>query len=139
MTRKVLSRRVRLALSGRFLRGFLATLSFDALARICGAASAVILLRALRVTEYAYLVVFLAVAQTLTTASTGGIRLGYLRREAERVSRGLERTPVFLPVAAVGALLLAVFCVGGWMLSQALSMGPDRGSRVAFWGCVFMY
>jgi O-antigen/teichoic acid export membrane protein len=117
----------------------MATLSFDALSRICGAGSAVVLLWSLRVTAYAYLVVFLAVAQTLSTASTGGIRLGYLRREAERVSRALERTSIFGPVVALGALLLAVFSVAGWSVSQTFGIGPGQASRVAFWSCVFVY
>jgi O-antigen/teichoic acid export membrane protein len=117
----------------------MATLSFDLVSRVCGAASAIILLRALHVADYAYVVVFLAIAQTLSTASTGGIKLGYLRREAERVSRGLEHQPLFGPVAGVGTLLLAVFCGGGWIISQVFAIGPGQSDRAVFWGSAFLY
>jgi O-antigen/teichoic acid export membrane protein len=139
MSQRYVARLAQLVLRGRFRRGFVATMSFDALSRICGAGSAVILLRSLRVPDYAYVVVFLAVAQTFSGASTGGIRLGYLRREAERVSRGLETTSLFLPVLALGSLFLLVLCAGGWSVSQMFGIGPNLETRAAFWSCVFMY
>jgi O-antigen/teichoic acid export membrane protein len=117
----------------------MATLGFDVISRSAGAVSAIILLRSLHVAEYAYLVVFLAVAQTLSTASTGGIKLGYLRREAERVSRGLERQPLFLPVAIVGTVALAAFSVGGWTVSEIFQIGPGQSGRSAFWAGVLIY
>jgi O-antigen/teichoic acid export membrane protein len=117
----------------------MATIGFDALSRICGAGSIVILLRSLRVSDYAYLVVFLAVAQTLSAASTGGIRLRYLRAEAERVSRGLNMNAGFLPVLALGSLFLFVFCAGGWIVSQVSRIGPGLETRAGFWSCAFIY
>jgi O-antigen/teichoic acid export membrane protein len=117
----------------------MATMSFDAVSRICGAASAVVLLRSLPVHEYAYVVVFLAVAQTLSAAATGGIRLRYLRTEAERVSRGAERTAVFVPVAWAGVALLAVFCLIGRIASEVFRVGPSHEARVFFWYCVLIY
>jgi O-antigen/teichoic acid export membrane protein len=129
----------RVFLGGPFRRGFTATISFDGLSRICGAGSALILLRFLRVPDYAYLVLFLAVAQTLSIACTGGITTRYLRIEAERVSRGQQSTSGFLPVLALGVLFLVVFCIGGLAVSQIVGIGEGVGTRAAFWSGIFIY
>lgn len=70
-----------------FRNGFMATLGLDVAARGLSAIATVALVRGLDVEDYAFVTVFVALGQFLATAGAGGVRLSFLRREAERVSR----------------------------------------------------
>jgi O-antigen/teichoic acid export membrane protein len=121
----------RLKLS-RFRRAFVSTFVLDVMARAVSAGAVVVLLRALAVREYAFIVLFLAVGQFLGSAAAGGLRMRHLRMEAERVSRGLDE-PSFFPTAlvggtsfigALGLLALAAVAIGG--------LGGPSGEAAAF-------
>jgi O-antigen/teichoic acid export membrane protein len=112
-------RRVKLS---RFRRAFVSTFVLDLTARAVSAAAVIVLLRALAVREYAFIVLFLAVGQFLGSAAAGGLRMRHLRTEAERVSRRLDE-PSFFPtaliggtvfIAALGMLALAASTIGGF-------------------------
>lgn len=113
--------RRRLKLS-RFRRAFVSTFVLDLTARAVSAAAVIVLLRALAVREYAFIVLFLAVGQFLGSAAAGGLRMRHLRTEAERVSRRLDE-PSFFPtaltggtvfIAALGLLALTASTIGGF-------------------------
>lgn len=92
-----------------FRRGFLSTLGLDVIARGLSAVATVIFIRALGVESFAYLVLFLNIGQFAGSALTGGVRMRYLRAEAERVSRGEEQATGFALAMAAGlALVLGV-------------------------------
>jgi O-antigen/teichoic acid export membrane protein len=129
----------RALLGGRFRRGFMATVSFDALSRICGAAASLVLLRVLSVADFAYVVLFLAISQTLGTASTGGIRMGYLRMEAERISRQQGSSSGFTAVLTLGVGSIGALSLIGFAVAETAGIGSDVGTRAAFWACVLVY
>jgi O-antigen/teichoic acid export membrane protein len=95
-------------LSRVFRRGFAETFAFDVAARAFSAASIILLIRGLSVSAYAFVTLFLILAQFLASAAGGGVRLRYLRREAERVSRGEAGEAASFGTALVsGSLLIA--------------------------------
>jgi O-antigen/teichoic acid export membrane protein len=92
-----------------FRRGFVSTLGLDVVARGLSAVATVIFIRALGVESFAYLVLFLNIGQFAGSALTGGVRMRYLRAEAERVSRGEEQATGFALAMGAGlALILGV-------------------------------
>jgi O-antigen/teichoic acid export membrane protein len=91
-----------------FRRGFVDTFLLDVAARVLSAVSVVVLIRGLDVTPYAFVTLFLIFAQFLASAAGGGVRLRYLRREAERVSRAETQTAVSLRAALVSSSGLVV-------------------------------
>lgn len=92
-----------------FRRGFASTFALNVIARGLSAIATVLLVRSLSVDSFAYVVLFLNVGQFAGSALTGGMRMRYMRVEAERVSRGSpEPTGFALAWAASMALVFGV-------------------------------
>ena len=106
-----------------FRRGLTTTLLFDVFSKLMGAASVVLLIRALSVPDYAFYTVFLTTGQLFGSAAASGIRVRYLREEAETSSRGnppssrgfmiaLAKSLILIDgIGVVGALLLGLLGV----------------------------
>jgi O-antigen/teichoic acid export membrane protein len=95
-----------------FRRGFFETFFLDVAARALSAASVVVLIRGLSASAFAFVTLFLIFAQFLATAAGGGVRLRYLRREAERISRGQSQPAVSFAMALVsGSVLVAAIAL----------------------------
>jgi len=93
-----------------YRRGFATTLALDVVARGFSAISVVVLVRGLDVSAYAFMTLFMTVAQFTSSAATGGVRTMYLRTEAERVSRGSRGSAGdFLSACVRAAVILAAF------------------------------
>ncbi|MFL5897560.1 MAG: lipopolysaccharide biosynthesis protein [Solirubrobacterales bacterium] len=90
-----------------FKRGFMSTFTLDVIGRGLSALATIAFIRALGVSSFAYLVLFLNIGQFAGSALTGGIRMRYMRTEAERVSRGLEGETGFA-LAMVTSLLFVL-------------------------------
>src|SRR3954453_21902320 len=91
-----------------FRRGFATTFAVDLVTKALGAAAVVVLIRGLSVSSYAYTTLFLTLAQFAGSAAGGGVRIRYLREEAERLSRGTraEREDAFLSSLLKGTVLI---------------------------------
>jgi O-antigen/teichoic acid export membrane protein len=121
-------------LNRSFRRGFATTFAVDLLTKVIGAATVVILIRGLSVNDYAYVTLFLTLAQFAGSAAGGGVRTRYLREEAERVSRALGesaeepflRSIVRTAVILVGLGILAVPIV------RAIGLAADHIGATAF-------
>ena len=112
-----------------FQRGFASTLSLDVVARGLSAVATILFIRALGVESFAFLILFLNVGQFAGSALTGGVRMRYLRAEAERVSRGHKQATGFaLAMGASLAVILGVatLAIAGIALSSAGGPGTDR-------------
>ena len=98
------------ALGRVFRRGFAATFVFDIASRLISAATVVVLIRGLSVADYAFLTLFWAMAQFAGNAASGGVRMRYLREQAERFSRGSAAdTQAFVNALLIGVVLVAAF------------------------------
>ena len=75
-------------LTRSFRRGFAVTFGIDLVTKVITALTAIVLIRGLAVESYAYLTLFLTIALFAGSATGGGVRIGYVREEAERLSRG---------------------------------------------------
>jgi O-antigen/teichoic acid export membrane protein len=115
----------------QFKRGFLSTFALDVVARALSALTLILLLRALSVENFAFIVLLLNVGQFLGSAATGGIRLRYTRQEAERVSRGEEQPSAFHATLLSGSGLIVAAGVLGIAGATVLGVG-DPGERLAF-------
>ena len=115
-----------------FRRGFLSTFVLDLLGRGLSAVATVIFIRALGTDSFAYLVLFLNIGQFAGAALTGGIRMRYMRTEAERVSRGDEEATGF--GLAMATSLLLVLAVGTLAIAGIglVDTGGSTGSRLLF-------
>jgi O-antigen/teichoic acid export membrane protein len=114
-----------------FHRGLASTFATDVTARALSAITTVILIRALPVSAYAFVVLFFAVGQFVGSAATGGLRMRYLRVEAERISRGEQPRLGFASVAMGGLVLIAGVGLLGWLVGALTGIGtPDQ--RIAF-------
>lgn len=117
-----------------FRRGFAETFVLDVVARALSAASIVVLIRGLDVSAYAFVTLFLIFAQFLASAAGGGVRLRYLRREAERISRGESRDSVSFGAALVSSsVLVAVIALAFLPFVAAFVDVPAAGTA---WGLV---
>ena len=96
----------RVQLDRIFRRGFAETFVLDIGARALSGASIIVLIRGLNVSTYAYATLFLIFAQFLATAAGGGVRLRYLRKEAERISRRSGTVAASFAAALVSSSLL---------------------------------
>jgi O-antigen/teichoic acid export membrane protein len=117
-----------------FRRGFASTFVLNVFARGLSAIATVLLVRALSVESFAYVVLFLNVGQFAGSALTGGMRMRYMRVEAERVSRGSgEQTGFALAWGASMALVLGVaaLCLVGARLLEPSASGGDPTLFVA--------
>jgi O-antigen/teichoic acid export membrane protein len=99
----------------------------------------ILLLRALSVENFAFIVLLLNVGQFLGSAATGGIRLRYTRQEAERVSRGHEQPSAFHATLLSGSGLILAAGVLGLAGASLLGLGSDAEERLAFVGVGIAY
>ncbi|MBS1863404.1 MAG: hypothetical protein JSS68_17030 [Actinobacteria bacterium] len=114
-----------------FRRGFVSTFVLDLLGRGFSALATVFFIRALGTSSFAYLVLFLNIGQFAGAALTGGIRMRYMRTEAERVSRGDEEATGF--GLAIAASLLLVLAIGTLAIAGvAIAGGAGVGSSLLF-------
>lgn len=115
---------MRLRLS-TFRRGFASTLVLDVAARALSAIATVLFVRSLGVASFAYVVLFLNIGQFAGSALTGGLRMRYMRVEAERVSREDDAPTGFAPawIASLGVVgaTTALFYAGVATLEGPLS------------------
>ncbi len=123
----------RLSRMSKFHRGFGVTLLSDGLARSISAVMTVVLIRFLAVGDYAYLVVFLAVGQFVGSAATGGLRMLYVRTEAERVARPTVTELPFAAVLAGGVSIIVAVAATAFVVVELASVGPPA-QRLAFVG-----
>jgi O-antigen/teichoic acid export membrane protein len=115
-----------------FRRGFLSTLVLDVAGRGLTALATIGFIRALGVGSFAYLILFLNIGQFAGLALTGGIRMRYMRIEAERVSRDEGGTTGFGLATATSMLLVfavATFCLA---LVAVLHTGGSTDDRLLF-------
>ncbi|HYP54676.1 MAG TPA: hypothetical protein VEQ41_00020 [Solirubrobacterales bacterium] len=115
----------------RFKRGFASTFALDVVARGMSALTLILLLRALAVEDFAFIVLQLNVGRFLGSAATGGVRLRYTRLEAERISRGQGTPTAFHATLLSGSGLIAAAGVLGLAIATALGIG-DTEERLAF-------
>jgi O-antigen/teichoic acid export membrane protein len=115
----------------RFRRGFVSTFVLDVVARGLSALTLILLLRALSVENFAFIVLLLNVGQFLGSAATGGIRLRYTRLEAERVSRGDEEPSAFHATLLSGTGLIIAAGILGIAGASVLGVG-SASERLAF-------
>jgi O-antigen/teichoic acid export membrane protein len=112
-----------------FKRGFLSTFGLDVVSRGLSAVATVLFIRALGVESFAYLILFLNVGQFTGSALTGGIRMRYMRVEAERVSRDDPR-PTGFALAWGSSMVLVVsvaaLCLAGATLAEVGDSSTDR-------------
>jgi O-antigen/teichoic acid export membrane protein len=111
-----------------FRRGFLSTLVLDVAGRGLTALGTIGFIRG----SFAYLVLFLNIGQFAGLGLTGGIRMRYLRIEAERVSRD-ERTTTGFGLATATSMLL-VFAVATlcFALVTVVNTGGSTDDRLLF-------
>jgi O-antigen/teichoic acid export membrane protein len=114
-------------LSRSFRRGFATTFALDVITKVITAVTIVVLIRGLSVSSYAYVTLFLTVAQFAGSAAAGGVRTRYLREEAERLSRGGDpcRDEAFF-VSLLKATVL-IFGIGACSLPLAHIAGLGSG------------
>jgi O-antigen/teichoic acid export membrane protein len=117
---------------GKFTRGFISTFALDVASRGMSALTTVLLLRALPVDGFAYIVFFLNIGQFFGSAATGGLRIRYTRMEAERVSRGLEEPSAFHVTLRNGAVLIVAAGLVSLAGAFALGIGGSDSERLAF-------
>lgn len=114
-----------------FRRGFASTFVLDVLGRGFSALATIFFIRGLGTDSFAYLVLFLNIGQFSGAALTGGIRMRYMRTEAERVSRGDDQETGF--GLAVASSLLLVLAVGTLAIAGvAIAGGASTGSSALF-------
>jgi O-antigen/teichoic acid export membrane protein len=111
-----------------FRRGFAATFLLDLVAKAISAATVVVLIRGLGVSDYAFITLFLTVAQFTAGAASGGVRTRYLREEAEHVSRGERSGQSRFFISLVNQTLL-VLLVGALaaLVAQLVGFGVRGG------------
>lgn len=108
----------------------MSTFTLDILGRGLSALATIVFIRTLGVSSFAYLVLFLNVGQFAGSALTGGIRMRYMRTEAERVSRGTDEETGFA-LAMVTSLL---FVLGvGILALLGVTLLDSGGSNSERW------
>jgi O-antigen/teichoic acid export membrane protein len=122
-----------------FRRGFTATFAFDILSRGLSAVVTVLLVRGLSVESFAYVILFLNVGQFAGSAATGGMRMRYMRTEAERVSRGIEEPSSFFVALAGSLTMIGAGAVIVFVAELLLGVGGDVGHAALFVGLVALY
>lgn len=114
-----------------FKRGFASTFVLDVVARAMNAVTLVLLLRALPVADFAFMILLLNVGRFMGSAATGGLRLRYVRTEAERVSRGRGEPSSFYLTLRNGSLLVLGAAAIGFAIATALDVGTPE-ERLTF-------
>jgi O-antigen/teichoic acid export membrane protein len=115
-----------------FRRALLSTLGLDVVGRALNAVTAILLLRALSVSDFAFIVLFLAVGLFLGNAAAGGVRLRYVREEAERVSRGLDEPGSFAAALAGGTLVICGITALGFVGGVLAGVGRETPDLAVF-------
>jgi O-antigen/teichoic acid export membrane protein len=126
-------------LRGTFKRGFVSTFGLNVVARGLSAIAIVLLVRGLEVEDFAYVVLFISVGSFAGSFATGGIRMRYMRQEAERVSRGLEEPSSFLIAVAGSATQILAAAALGLVGATILGVGASAAERLTFVGLVALY
>ena len=121
-----------------FKRGFVSTFALNITSRGLSAVAIVLLIRSLAVGDFAYVVLLLTVGSFAGSFAAGGIRMRYVREEAERVSRGLDdQTPFLVALAGSAAQIAAAAALG---LLGATLLGVGSGAeRMTFVGLAALY
>jgi O-antigen/teichoic acid export membrane protein len=117
-------------LSRSFRRGFATTFALDLVAKAIAAVTVVVLIRGLSVSSYAYITLFLTIAQFAGSAAGGGVRTRYLREEAERLSRGgrVDREEAFFGSLLKGTVLIVAIGACAIPLVWSLGVGSEFGA-----------
>jgi O-antigen/teichoic acid export membrane protein len=125
-------RRPRPRRHGSYRAGFAATLALDIPARVLGAATLFVLVRALPVGAFAQYALLLALAGLASSAAGGGVRMRYIRLTAECDSRGVPDTahPAFSGALATTVALMAALSAVGLLAGRLASAVGAGGSLV---------
>jgi O-antigen/teichoic acid export membrane protein len=120
-------------LSRSFRRGFATTFALDLVTKVIAATTVVVLIRGLSVSSYAYITLFLTIAQFTGSAAVGGVRTRYLREEAERLSRGdgADREEAFLGSLFKGTVLMLAIGACAVPLVWSLGVGSEFGGAMS--------
>jgi len=109
-----------------FRRGFAITFALDVLVRALSVATVVVLIRGLDVSQYAFMTLFMSIAQFGGSAAMGGVRTRYLREEAERRSRGQHGGGLSFATALASSTVMTVgLGAAGLLLIWATGFGGD--------------
>ena len=122
-----------------FKRGFLSTFALNITSRGLSAIAIVLLIRSLAVDDFAYVVLLLTVGSFAGSFAAGGIRMRYVREEAERVSRGLDEQTPFLVALAGSAAQIAAAAGLGLLVASVLGVGGSASDRTTFVGLAALY
>jgi O-antigen/teichoic acid export membrane protein len=125
--------------SDTFKRGFMSTFVLNVGARGLSAIAIVLLVRGLEVDDFAYVVLSLEVATFAGSFATGGIRMRYMREEAERVSRGIEEPSPFLMAVVGSATMIAAAVALALLGATILGVGGSAADRTTFVGVAALY
>jgi O-antigen/teichoic acid export membrane protein len=117
-----------------FRRGFAATFALDLVTKAISAVTVVLLIRGLSVSSYAYVTLILTLAQFAGSAAGGGVRTQYLRREAERLSRGIadDHDLAFSRALRKGAVLVVAIGIVAFPIVFITHLGSDFASAWSF-------
>jgi O-antigen/teichoic acid export membrane protein len=120
-------------LSRSFRRGFATTFALDLLTKVIAVATVVVLIRGLSVSSYAYITLFLTIAQFAGSAAGGGVRTRYLREEAERLSRGghADHEEAFFASLLRGTVLIVAIGACAIPLVWSLGVGSEFGGATS--------
>jgi O-antigen/teichoic acid export membrane protein len=112
----------------------------DLVARLLGAVTVVVLIRALSVSNYAFMTLFLTLAQLGGSAAAGGVRTRYLREEAERVSRNAPASAgAFTAALAATVALTSAAAILGMPIAATVGLGHHAGGDIALIFYAFGY
>ena len=125
--------------SSTFKRGFLSTFALNITARGLSAVAIILLIRSLAVEDFAYVVLLLTVGSFAGSFAAGGIRMRYVREEAERVSRGLDDQTPFLVALWGSAVQIAAAAALGLTGAALLGVGGSGADRLTFVGLAAIY
>jgi O-antigen/teichoic acid export membrane protein len=120
-------------LSRSFRRGFATTFALDLVTKVIAATTVVVLIRGLSVSSYAYITLFLTIAQFAGSAAGGGVRTRYLREEAERLSRGYgaDGEEAFFGSLLKGTVLIAAIGACAIPLVWSFGIGSEFGGATS--------
>lgn len=119
-----------------FRLGFASTFATDVTSRLLSAITTVVLIRALPVKDYAFVILFFAVGQFVGSSATGGMRMRYLRTEAERISRRASSQLGFSSVALGGLMLIVSFGLVGLIAGTLTRAGTAHERNIFVAVCV---
>jgi len=122
-----------------FKRGFVSTFGLNVTARGLSAIAVVLLVRGLEVEDFAYVVLLLTVGSFAGSFAAGGIRMRYVREEAERISRGLDEPSPFLTALAGTAAQIAAAAALTLAGATILGAGGSAADRLTFVGLAALF